>query len=338
MTPKAVFTTARSARHQKDAMAVAPEGLEVAMLRSPERAELEKALSAATYLVSERSGVVDEAMLAAAPDLRLILRLGELCHDIDLEAARRAGVMVCWQPQEGVLRVAEFTVLQMLALLRRLRESEDLLRQAGDGWVPRRTTDENRFAYNWTRRENLRGLHGLHIGILGLGEIGVALARRLAGWGVTLSYHRRSALPGPVEAELGLTRREPDDLLAACDILVCLLPYSEQTAGWLNAARIAAMPRGALLVSVGSGGIIDEQALAQALAAGELAGAALDTFAVEPIEAANPLLALAEQGANVLLTPHVAGGSPEDADATFAAMWDPVRDHMAGREPAGCIV
>lgn len=338
MAVSAVFTTARSARHQKDALAVAPDGLAVTMLRSPERPVLEDALAKARYLVSERSGTVDAALLEASPELRLILRLGELSHDIDLEAARRAGVMVCRRPQEGVLRVAEFCVLQMLALLRRLRESEDLARQAGNDWVARRTTDENRFAYNWTRRRDLRGLHGLHIGILGMGEIGIALARRLNGWGVELSYHRRSMLPRAVEVELGLTRREPDELLASCDILVNLLPYTEATAGWLNAARIAVMPAGALLVSAGSGGVVDEAALAAAVASGALAGAALDTFGVEPIEAANPLVVLAGQGANLLLTPHVAGGSPGDADAAFAAMWDPVRDHMAGREPAGRLV
>lgn len=335
---RAVFTTARSERHQKDALAVAPEGLEVTVLRSPGREQLAHALEGARYLVSERSGAVDGAVLAGARDLRLVLRLGELAHDIDLEAARQAGVMVCRREQEGVLRVAEFCVLQMLALQRRLLESEALARAAGDDWAPRRTTDENRFAFNWTRRRGLAGLYGRTVGILGLGEIGIALARRLRGWNVQLAYHRRNRLPQTVEAAFDLNWRMPEALLADADVLVCLLPHTEATAGWLDRARLAAMKPGALLVSAGSGGVIDETALADMLAEGHLAGAALDTFAVEPLEAGNRLVALAGQGANLLLTPHVAGGAPDDADREFAAMWDPVRAHMAGREPEGRLV
>lgn len=338
MSARAVFTTARSERHQTDALAVAPEGLDVTMLRSPDRAALQSALAGARYLVSERSGILDAQLLAGADDLRLIVRLGELVHDIDLEAARRLGIAVVRREQEGVLRVAEFCVLQTLALLRRLRESEALAREAGDGWVPRRITDENRFAYNWTRRTGLDGLHGREVGILGLGEIGLALARRLCGWGVDLCYHRRNRLPVSVEAELRLAWLPAEALLARADVLVCLLPYTTETAGWLDQERLAGVKPGALLVSAGSGGVIDEAALAEALRSGRLRGAALDTFAVEPLEKDNPLVILAGQGANVLLTPHVAGGAPDDADTAFAAMWDPVRDHLAGREPSGRLV
>lgn len=335
---RAVFTTARSERHQADALAVAPEELEVTMLRGPDRATLQEAMAGARYLVSERSGILDAELLASAGDLRLIVRLGELAHDIDLEAAKRMGIAVARREQEGVLRVAEFCILQTLALLRRLRETEDLAREARDDWAPRRITDENRFAYNWTRRTGLNGLHGRQVGILGLGEIGLALARRLRGWGVDLLYHRRSRLPSSVETELALGWLPAEALLAKADVLVCLLPYTAATAGWFDREKLAAMKSGALLVSAGSGGVIDETALAKAIASGHLAGAALDTFAVEPLESANPLVALAGQGANLLLTPHVAGGSPEDAHDAFAAMWQPVRDHLAGREPGGRLV
>jgi len=338
MADKAVFTTARSTRHQNDALAVAPEGLAVTMLRSPERADLASALADATILVSERSGVIDAGLLSGAPELRLILRLGELTHDIDLEAARAAGVVVCRREQEGVLRVAEFCMLQMLALQRRLRESEDLARAAAETWVARRVTDENSFAFNWTRRSGLGGLHGRNVGILGFGEIGVALARRLQGWGVSLRYNRRNRLPEAVEAELGLTWLPAETLLAQADVVVCLLPFTEQTHGWLDAEHLGAMKPGALLVSAGSGGIIDEAALADAVASGHLAGAALDTFATEPLESENPLVVLAGQGVNLLLTPHVAGGAPLEANTEFAAMWQPVRDFMVGCPPQGRLV
>lgn len=337
MAARAVFTTARSPRHQQDALAVAPAGLDVTMLRTPDRATLTAALADATYLVSERSGAVDAGLLDAAPHLRLVLRLGSLDHDISLEAARERGVIVCRREQEGVLRVAEFVVLQALALLRRLRETEDLARAAGDDWAKRRATDENAFAYNWTRRSGLAGLHGRTVGILGFGEIGVALARRLRGWGCTLLYNRRNRMPAALEEELAIAFEAAEAVLSEADVVVNLLPFTDQTRGWLDARRLGLMKRDAVLVSAGSGGIVDEAALADALRAGRLAGAALDTYAVEPLEASNPLVALAGEGANLLLTPHVAGGVPRDAAAEFARMFDPIRDHMAGRPPRGRI-
>jgi phosphoglycerate dehydrogenase-like enzyme len=334
---KAVFTTLRSRRHQRDALDAAPPELDIVMLCDPGQDELRDHLQDAVYLISERSGAVDRALLAAAPGLRLVLRLGALAHDIDLEAARERGVTVCQRRQEGAMRVAEHVVLQVLALLRRLRETEAIAREAADGWARRRPTDENAFAYNWSRRLDLPGLHGRTVGILGFGEVGVELAQRLAGWDVALLYARRSRLPADVERRLGIAYRANDALLRASDVVVCLLPFAADTVGYLDAARLAAMRPGAVLASAGSGGVIDEAALAEAVAAGRLAGAALDTFAVEPVERDNPLVRLANEGAKVLLTPHVAGGAPRDAAAELAAMYDPIRDHLAGREPANRI-
>jgi phosphoglycerate dehydrogenase-like enzyme len=337
MTVKAVFTTPRSARHQEDAVAAAPEALAIVALRSPDRATLKDRLEGAAYLISERVGRIDCDVLDAAPDLQLVLRLGAMTHDIDLEEARRRGVIVCQRHQEGAMRVAEHVVLQILALLRHLCEAETIARAAADGWRPRRRTDENRFAYNWSGRRDLQGLHGKTLGILGFGEVGAELARRLAGWGLRLLYGRRTRLPAEVEDRLAIAYRDNLALLAESEVLVCLLPYAADTVGYLDAARLATMKPGAILANAGSGGVIDETALARALAEGRLAGAALDTFAVEPIEPDNPLVALANDGANVLLTPHIAGGAPMEAAAEFAAMYDPIRDHLAGRPPSGRI-
>ena len=122
-------------------------------------------------------------------------------------------------------------------------------------------------------------------------------------------YHKRQRLPPTVEAELGISYADPDTLAAQSTHVVNLLPYGEQTDGWLNAAFLGQMRDGACLVSCGSGSVIDEDALARAIRSGRLAGAALDTYEWEPIRADNPLLALAREGANVLLTPHVAAGA-----------------------------
>jgi len=335
--PKLVFVTERGQRHQDNALRVAPDEVDVVMLRSPDSATLKAAVADATYLISERTGVIDRDLIDAAPDLRLILRLGALTHDIDLDAARSRGIVVCQRRQEGAERVAEHVVLQMLALAWRLNETQAIARAAQGEWAPRRQTDEDHFAYNWSKRRDLPGIAGRRIGILGFGEIGVELARRLAGWRCHVTYARRRRLPENVEAELGLVYLANDSLIATSDILVNLLPYTSETVRYLGAARLGTMKPGALLVSAGSGGVIDEEALAQAVRRGQLAGAALDTFAVEPIEPDNPLVGLARDNANVMLTPHVAGGAPGDDWAEFATMFDPIRAHVEKRAPVGRI-
>ncbi len=325
-----VFTTERGQRHQQSALAAAPDSLAITMLRQPNGATLLAHLADAVYLISERRGVVDAGIIAAAPGLRLILRVGSLAHDIDLAAARDAGVAVCCWPEGSVIRVAEHTMLQMLALCKNLHEGEAVA-LAADSWGESRRTDEDTFAYNWSGRRGSGSLWRRTVGILGLGEIGAELARRLRGWDSTVLYHKRQRLPVDVEADLGVTYVEAEALYARSDFLVNLLPYSPANDLSIGAAIFEQMKDGAYLVSCGSGSVIDEAALADAIHAGKLAGAALDTFEWEPLRPDNPLLALARQGANVLLTPHMAAGGANGAGDERLAMYTPILDHLAGR-------
>jgi len=326
-----LFLANRSPRHQQAAIDAAPEGCTVVMLRRPPHAEILQRLPAAAFLITERAGVVDEEMIAAGAGLRLIQRLGSLSHDIDLAAAQRAGIPVCTWPMRGRVRVAEHMLMQILALLKRLPDAMAVATEAGDWGVPSRRTDENVFAYNWSRRTGLEGLSGKSVGILGFGEIGAELARRLTGFTPeAVLYHKRTRLPAPVEAQLGITYADPHTVVAASDVLCSLLPYTPETDLWLNAERLATMRPGAYLVSCGSGSIIDEAALAAALREGRLAGAALDTFEWEPLRSDNPLVALARNPAmNVLLTPHTAAGSGRGRDDDYTN----VRRILAGEEP-----
>ncbi len=306
-----LFLTDRGRRHQAAALAAAPPELIVTMLRRPARDELLRLLFGAEFLISERSGEVDAGMIAAAPRLRLIQRLGSLTHDIDLAAARAAGVPVCAWPVRGAILVAEHVVMQMLVLAKRLEDAAAAANEAGAwGRVPRRT-DEDTFAYNWSGRRGIGQIYERVVGILGFGEIGAELARRLRGFTpARILYHKRRRLPGGAEAELGLTYAPLPQVVAESDFLCNLLPYSAQTDSLLDADRLAATKPGAFLVSCGSGSVIDEAALAEALRKGRLAGAALDTFEWEPIRPDNPLLPLArDPKRNVVLTPHTAGGS-----------------------------
>lgn len=328
---KTIFTTERSERHQQIALRLAPPELAVTMLRQPDRATLLTHLDTAEYWISERVGAIDASLIEAAPQLKLILRLGSLTHDIDLAAAHKAGVIVCTWPQGDVIRVAEHVIMQMLVLGKKVPEAERMLRTASPEWGPSRRTDENTFAYNWTRRTNVTGLWRSTVGIVGFGEIGAEVARRLRSWEVKLLYHKRRQLPAAVADELGLTYAAEETLLQISDYVVNLLPYSASTDRWFNAARLQRMKAGAHLVSCGSGSVIDEGDLAAALQQGHLAGAALDTYEWEPLPADNPLLALAQAGYNLLLTPHIAAGAAARYAEERADNYTNISKHLRGQ-------
>ncbi len=331
---RTLFITERGLRHQKAALRDAPPELAVILLRQPERAELVAHLADADFLISERAGVIDAELLAAAPRLKLIVRLGSLAHDIDRAAAEARGIGVVTWPQPGAIYVAEHLVLQMLALAKRLREVAAVALEAGD-WGPSRRTDEDTFAYNWSGRQGLGGLWSQAGGILGFGEIGAELAWRLRGWECRVSYHRRRRLPAEVEAELGITYATWDAVLAGSDFVVNLLPYFPETDLALDAAAFGQMRRGACLVSCGSGSVIDEGALAEALRDGQLGGAALDTYEWEPLQADNPLrrLAVEDPYANVLLTPHIAAGAARAGEvASRRRDYEPIMRYLRDKQ------
>jgi phosphoglycerate dehydrogenase-like enzyme len=311
MKHKVAFTTDRGEWHQQMAINGAPEILAITMLRVPDKVTLMAALQDAEFLISERFGVIDTEIIQNAPKLKLIQRLGSLVYDIDLEAAKQAGVRVCYQPVRGVIHVAEHLVMQILAVSKKLKEIESIALAASPDWGESLRTDEDTFAYNWSNRLGVNRIWGKTIGIIGFGEIGAEFARRMQGWGCTVLYNKRAQLPKRVEADLGLTYVSQNELFTQSDYLVNLLPFVSGTDMLLTATVFEQMKTGAFLVSCGSGSIIDETALAEAVRAGKLAGAALDTFEYEPIRVENPLIAAAKDGFNILLTPHTAAGTAD---------------------------
>lgn len=311
MKNKTIFTTDRGKWHQQTVLAVAPKNLNITMLRVPDKVTLMKALENAEFLISERFGVIDAEMIQRAPKLKLIQRLGSLTYDIDLKAAEQAGVAVCYRPQLGVIHVAEHLVMQILAVNKNLKEVEAVTLEASPDWSESQRTDEDTFAYNWSKRIGVGQIWQQTVGIIGFGEIGVEFARRMQGWGCTVLYNKRRRLPEQVEADLGLTYVQQEELFIRSDILVNLLPFVPGTDMLLNMAVFDQMKPRAILVSCGSGSIIDEAALADAVRSGKLMGAALDTFEYEPIRADNPLIAAAQDGCNILLTPHTAAGTAD---------------------------
>ncbi len=305
---RVVYVSERPEVHRRLALEAAPWGLDVTMVVSPDRASLLDVLATADpeVLISERTGVVDDAVLHAAPSLRLVQRLGRRLHDVDLAAAQRRGVAVCCWPLPQTVLVAEHAMAMILALAKRLRDSMQVM-VADDAWGEPRHCDADTFAINWSGRTGIVGLSGTTVGIVAMGEIGTELAGRLQAFGCDVGYHNRRRLPADEEARLGVRYFARDALLAAADVVVLLVPHSSETVGMTDVVFCGQMRPGALLVSCGASTTLDEAAVAEAYASGHLGGVATDGHRWEPVRPTDPLVTLArDPSANVVLTPHSA--------------------------------
>lgn len=244
--------------------------------------------SGALVTLNER---IDAAVIVGAPRLRAVANVGVGYNNLDIAALTSAGIVATNTPDVLTETTADFGFALLMAAARRLTEAERWLR---DGqWQ------------QWSFSSLLGAdLHGSTLGILGMGRIGQGIARRGAGFGMRVRYHNRSRLPAALEHQCRAEYVGFDDLLAQSDHLVLVLPYSPQVHHLIDASALARMKPSATLVNIARGGIVDELALADALAHGRLAAAGLDVYEGEP--AVRPeLLALR----NIVLTPHIASAS-----------------------------
>lgn len=305
-----LWITERSKRHQELALRAAPSELRITICRQPSPEFLTGQLPKTNILISERRGQISREMIQAAPKLKLIVRLGSLADDIDLEAAKEAEIVVSRQPIVSCMMVAEHCVMMALALLKKLNAAQSLA-QAEEFERESRRTDENTFLYNWSGMGNVLGLYAKKIAIIGMGEIGVELTRRLKAFNPEIIYYqKRTRYPQVVEDELGVTYTTLDDCLVNAEVFFTLLPFSPETEHLIDRTAFNKMPRGAILIQAGSGSTIDEQALVDVLQHGHLGGAALDTFEYEPLMSSHPLLKLVKDlSANIILTPHIAAAT-----------------------------
>ena len=258
-------------------------------------AELRDAVQGADVLVPTVGDVIDQKLLAnAGPDLKLIANYGAGVDHIDVETARSRGILVSNTP--GVLTedTADMTMALVLAVPRRLSEGIALM-QSGEwqGWSPTGIMGHR--------------IWGKRLGILGMGRIGQAVARRARAFGLQIHYHNRRRLHEDIEAEFEATYWESlDQMLARVDIVSVNCPHTPATFHLLSARRLKLMKPSAYLVNTARGEVVDENALIRMLEAGEIAGAGLDVFEHEP--GINPRL---KGRPNVVLLPHMASATEE---------------------------
>lgn len=252
---------------------------------------LEKEITEAHGLFCMLTDSIDAALIQKANKLKVISNLAVGYNNIDIEAASEKGIKVTNTPGVLTETTADLTFALLMATARRITEASDFLR-AGDWktWSPMLLTGQD--IYNRT------------LGIIGLGRIGEAIARRAKGFDMNVVYHNRSRKPD-AEESIGLTYVSMDELLQTSDYVCIMTPYTNETKNLIHAEHFKMMKENAILINTARGGIVNEKDLYDALKNGEIWAAGLDVFEEEPVPLDHPLLTLP----NVVTLPHIGSAS-----------------------------
>ncbi|MDX5982388.1 D-glycerate dehydrogenase [Exiguobacterium profundum] len=280
----------------------------------PREVLLEEA-SSAHALWSMLSDTIDREVFERATHLEVVSNLAVGYNNIDLNAAKENGVIVTNTPGVLTETTADLTFGLMMMTARRLGEAERDLR-AGEwkSWLPMGYVGMD--------------LYQAKLGIIGMGRIGEAVARRARGFDMEVLYHNRTRRHES-ESMYGFTYAELDELLTQSDFVVVLAPLTDETRGMLGAKEFAKMKETSIFINVARGEIIDEQALYEALKARKIWGAGLDVFTKEPIDLDHPLLTLP----NVTTLPHIGSATIRTRLAMMALNRDAITNVLEGKEP-----
>jgi len=278
---------------------------------------MKQIIAQADYAIAGQVGVSRE-VLQAASKLKLLHKWGVGVDNLDVDAAREFGIKVARTTGSNAVPVAEFTLGLMLSALRYISFGHAELKK-GDwrgGRLPGETFQ----------------LSGKTVGIVGFGAIGKNVAKLLKGFGCKILYSKRQPLDAAEEAALGVRHASLQDLLAQSDIVSLHCPLTAETADMIDKAAFAAMKKTAVLINVARGGVVVESDLVEALRAGEIAGAAMDVFSVEPLPADSELLTLD----NLVVTPHLAAIAADNFAPTVKRMFDNIATVSRG-EPVPAL-
>lgn len=261
--------------------------------------------------------VAGDVLEALAPTCQLVQVMGAGVDSVDVEGCAAAGVPVASGAGLNAVAVAEWCVWGAIGALRQLSAAETSLREG-----------------RWDQLGSARyELAGKTVGLVGMGDIGVACCPRFAAFDVDLRYWTRRRRSPDREAELGVSWSELDDLIRASDVLVFVIALTDETRQLLSADRIATLKPSAVVVNAARGEVVDEGALAEALAQGRLHGAAVDVFSQEPPPPHHPLLSPEP----VTVTPHLAGASVEATGRIAQRAFDNVGRALRGEQPEGLV-
>jgi phosphoglycerate dehydrogenase-like enzyme len=302
--------------------ALPPPSLKVAYGK-PDDPALAQRIKASAALVIPAVGAKLPAVLFEGCALALVQITGAGVDRLDEAALTRLGIPVANVAGASNSAVAEYAVTSASTLLRRLAWASV---EIGEGrYVDFRAR---------MLADNLAGLDGLKVGIVGFGTIGVAVARAFHGMGCRICFHDPAARDLGTAQALGAQSMPLDELLATADVVTLHVPLLPQTRGMIDDRALRTMKPGAILIQAARGGIVDEAALAAHLASGHLGGAAVDVYSTEPPGSDNPLLVLKGEGARrLLLTPHIAGVTRQSSAILFRSAWENVERVLVRGEP-----
>lgn len=296
-------------------LAVLGDGFEIQHCDGANRAELLSALGNANAVLVRSATKMDAEAIAASPNLKIIARAGVGLDNVDVPAATAAGVLVVNAPTSNIVSAAELAVSLLLAVARNV--------------VPANLALKNG---QW-KRSQFGGveLQGKTVGIIGMGKIGMLVAKRLAGFDMKFvafdPYVKDAPTGGPEIKMVSL-----DELLAESDFVTIHIPKTDETKGLINAAALAKMKPTAFVINAARGGVLDESALFDALKSGTIAGAGLDVYATEPCTD-SPLFSLD----NVVATPHLGASTEEAQEKAGVAVAESVVAAFAGTEVPGAV-
>jgi phosphoglycerate dehydrogenase-like enzyme len=302
--------------------AMPPQGLAVAY-RAPDDAELPALLKTARAVVMPAVGPKIPASLFEGSSVKLVQVTGAGVDRLDEGAMKKLGIPVANVPGGSNSAVSEYAVTSASMLLRRLSWADSELKRGHyEAFRKRMLAD------------NLGGLEGLLVGVVGLGVIGMAVAQAFHRAGSRIAYFDPAPRDAGAIAALEARSLTLEALLQQSDVVTLHVPLLPATQGLIGAAQLAMMKPVAVLINASRGGIVDEAALAARLAAGQLGGAAVDVYSTEPPAADNPLFRIEGEGARrLILTPHIAGVTRQSAAFLFRASWANVQRVLKGEAP-----
>ena len=258
---------------------------------------------------------IDEEAMDAAPRLRIISVYGAGYDNIDIKAATERGILVTNIPDVVTDSTAELTMGLMLDVMRRISETDRMLRR-GD-------------SSSWGMLNNLgRALYGKELGIVGMGRIGRAVAKRASAFGMQISYYNRKRLDPVIEMELGVAYKRLDDLLKAADVVSIHTPLTKETKHLIGERELSIMKPSAYLINTARGAVVDERALVNKLTEGKLGGAGLDVYEDEPHTSPGLL-----KMDNVVLTPHIGTNTIETCHHMTRESAQNIIDFFSDRHP-----
>ncbi|MFJ7825877.1 2-hydroxyacid dehydrogenase [Psychrobacillus sp. NPDC096623] len=300
------------------------EKFEVQMWHSEEKGmtyeEIKTNAKDAHALWTMLSDNIDRALIESLPNLKVISNFAVGFNNIDIEAAKEHGIVVTNTPGVLTETTADLTFALLLATARRITEVEQEIRSGNwTSWSPMKYTGMDIF--------------GATLGIVGMGRIGEAVARRAKGFDMNVLYHNRSRKLD-AEETYGFTYAELDELLKQSDFVILLTPLTPETKGLIGERELNLMKESAAIINVARGGIVDEQALYDALVSKKIWAAGMDVFEQEPVPIDHPLLTLP----NVTMSPHIGSASIRTRLAMMQMNAKDIEAVLESREPQNRIV